>query len=212
MEVRPTASINVNGNFVNFEERKFQLGEIAQPSERLSEKFKLLDTKNMWINLNAIKTLVDTDALKWEVDAGSSLMRETATSSIIRFFENAIGISVPSSRYFPLNATSDLLLLQSDLYTASNGVLIRNAARTNPKDPSIELGPEFDKLTSFASRFKSIPGVVELDSLKVAGDVWFGNGIKLKGNVSIVARPGMRIEIPDGVVLENKLINGPEDI
>ncbi|KAF7849949.1 hypothetical protein BT93_L0089 [Corymbia citriodora subsp. variegata] len=212
MEVRPTTSIDVNGNFVNFEERKFQLAEIAQPSERLSEKFKLLDTKNMWINLNAIKTLVDTDALKWEVDAGSSLMRETATSSIIQFFENAIGISVPSSRYFPLNATSDLLLLQSDLYSAYNGVLIRNAARTNPKDPSIELGPEFDKLTSFASRFKSIPGVVELDSLKVAGDVWFGNGIKLKGNVSIVARPGMRIEIPDGVVLENKLINGPEDI
>ncbi|KAI6702976.1 hypothetical protein NL676_012112 [Syzygium grande] len=213
MEVRPTASIDVNGDFVNFEERKFQLGEIAQkPSERFSEKFKLLDTKNMWINLNAIKRLVDTDALKWEVDAGSSLMRETATSSIIRFFEHAIGISVPSSRYFPLNATSDLFLLQSDLYTTSNGVLIRNAARTNPKDPSVELGPEFDKLGSFVSRFESIPSVVELDSLKVTGDVWFGNGIMLKGNVSIVARPGTRIEIPDGVVLEDKLINGPEDI
>lgn len=26
-----------------------------------------------------------------------------------------------------------------------------------------------------------------------------------KGNVSIVARPGMRIEIPDGVVLEDKV-------
>lgn len=213
MEVMPTASIDVNGNFVNFEERKFQLREIAQkPSERLSEKFKLLDTKNMWINLNAIKRLVDTDALKWEVDAGSSLMQETATSSIIRFFEHAIGISIPSSHYFPLNATSDLLLLQSDLYAASNGVLIRNAARTNSKDPSIELGPEFDKLGSFASRFESIPSVVELDSLKVTGDVWFGSGIKLKGNVSIVARPGTRIEIPDGVVLDNKLINGPEDI
>ena len=36
--------------------------------------------------------------------------------------------------------------MQLDLYTASNGVLIRNAARTNPKDPSIELGPEFDKV------------------------------------------------------------------
>lgn len=213
MEVRPTASIDVNGNFANFEERKFQLGEIAQkPSERLSEKFKLLDTKNMWINLNAIKRLVETDALKWEVDAGSSLMQETAASSIIRFFEHAIGISIPPSRYFPLNSTSDLLLLQSDLYATSNGVLIRNAARTNPKNPSIELGPEFDKLDSFASRFKSIPSVVELDSLNVTGDVWFGNGIKLKGNVSIVARPGMRIEIPDGVVLDNKLINGPEDI
>jgi len=29
-------------------------------------------------------------------------------------------------------------------------------------------------------RFKSIPSIVELDSLKVAGDVWFGAGVVLK--------------------------------
>lgn len=29
-------------------------------------------------------------------------------------------------------------------------------------------------------RFKSIPSIVELDSLKVAGDVWFGAGVILK--------------------------------
>jgi UTP--glucose-1-phosphate uridylyltransferase len=30
------------------------------------------------------------------------------------------------------------------------------------------------------SRFKSIPSIIELDSLKVAGDVWFGANITLK--------------------------------
>ncbi|KAF9590473.1 hypothetical protein IFM89_035350 [Coptis chinensis] len=30
------------------------------------------------------------------------------------------------------------------------------------------------------SRFKSIPSIIELDSLKVTGDVWFGSGITLK--------------------------------
>lgn len=33
---------------------------------------------------------------------------------------------------------------------------------------------------SFLGRFKSIPSIVELDSLKVSGDVWFGSGIVLK--------------------------------
>jgi UTP--glucose-1-phosphate uridylyltransferase len=38
------------------------------------------------------------------------------------------------------------LLLQSDLYTLEDGSVIRNTARTNPENPSIELGPEFKKV------------------------------------------------------------------
>lgn len=33
---------------------------------------------------------------------------------------------------------------------------------------------------NFLSRFKSIPSIIELDSLKVSGDVWFGAGVTLK--------------------------------
>jgi UDP-N-acetylglucosamine pyrophosphorylase len=36
------------------------------------------------------------------------------------------------------------------------------------------------QVANFLSRFKSIPSIIELDSLKVAGDVWFGAGITLK--------------------------------
>lgn len=97
-------------------------------------------------------------------------------------------------------------LLQSDLYTLVDGFVIRNPARTIPANPSIDLGPEYKKVkhyfiiilrssiivfcdidffpcwqvANFLSRFKSIPSIIELDSLKVAGDVWFGAGITLK--------------------------------
>lgn len=37
--------------------------------------------------------------------------------------------------------------LQSDLYSSSEGTLVWNAARDNPINPSIELGPEFEKVT-----------------------------------------------------------------
>ncbi|KAJ6935908.1 hypothetical protein NC652_010829 [Populus alba x Populus x berolinensis] len=175
------------------------------------EKFKIFNTNNLWVNLKAIKRLVEADALKMEiipnpkeVDGVKVLQLETAAGAAIRFFDHAIGINVPRSRFLPVKASSDLLLVQSDLYTVVDGFVIRNPARANPANPSIELGPEFKKVASFLSRFKSIPSIIELDSLKVAGDVWFGANVTLKGKVSIVVKSGVKLEIPEGVVLENK--------
>ncbi|RZB50651.1 UTP--glucose-1-phosphate uridylyltransferase [Glycine soja] len=179
------------------------------------EKFKIFNTNNLqciiyrWVNLKAVKRLVEADALKMEiipnpkeVDGVKVLQLENAAGATIRFFDKAIGINVPRSRFLPVKATSDLLLVQWDLYTLQDGLVIRNQARANPENPSIELGPEFKKVSYFLSRFKSIPSIVELDSLKVAGD----------GKVSILAKPGVKQEIPDGAVITNKEINGPEDL
>ncbi|KAB5529652.1 hypothetical protein DKX38_019733 [Salix brachista] len=184
-----------------------------------TEKFKFIDTRSLWVNLKAIRRLVDTDALKIEnlsiskeMEGDQIVLQETAAGSPIQLFDKVIGINVPQFRAVQLNATSDLLLLQSDLYSTSEGVLVRNTAQASPANPCIELGPEFEKVSDFQRRFKSIPSIVGLDSLKVAGDVWFGAGVILKGRVSIVAKPGTKLEIPDGAVLENKDINDPSDI
>ncbi|GLU10610.1 hypothetical protein SLE2022_274020 [Rubroshorea leprosula] len=225
MEVTPKTLADVKGGTLISYEGKVQLLEIAQvPDEHVNEfksieKFKIFNTNNLWVNLNAIKRLVQADALKMEiipnpkeVDGIKVLQLETAAGAAIRFFDNAIGINVPRSRFLPVKATSDLLLVQSDLYTLENGFVIRNKARKNPANPSIELEPEFKKVGNFLSRLKSIPSIIELDSLKVTGDVWFGAGITLKGKATIVAKAGVKLEIPDGAVIENKEINGPEDL
>ncbi|KVH92180.1 UTP--glucose-1-phosphate uridylyltransferase [Cynara cardunculus var. scolymus] len=175
----------------NKNEYCMELLEIAQvPDEHVNEfksidKFKIFNTNNLWLNLSAL---------------------ETAAGAAIRFFDNAIGINVPRSRFLPVKASSDLLLVQSDLYTEKDGQVIRNPARTNPANPSIELGPEFKK------RFKSIPSIIALDSLKVSGDVWFGASVVLKGKVVVAAKSGEKLEIPDGTVLENKEVHGAGDI
>ncbi|XP_031275885.1 UTP--glucose-1-phosphate uridylyltransferase 1 isoform X2 [Pistacia vera] len=225
MEVTPKTLADVKGGTLISYEGKVQLLEIAQvPDQHVNEfksieKFKIFNTNNLWANLNAIKRLVEADALKMEiipnpkeVDGVKVLQLETAAGAAIRFFDHAIGINVPRSRFLPVKATSDLLLVQSDLYTLADGFITRNPARKNPANPSIELGPEFKKVANFLSRFKSIPSIIELDSLKVTGDVWFGANITLKGKVTIEAKPGVKLEIPDGAVLENKEINGPEDL
>lgn len=36
------------------------------------------------------------------------------------------------------------------------------------------------QVSDLLSRFKSMPDIIGLDSLKVTGDVWFGAGITLK--------------------------------
>ncbi|KAH7550658.1 hypothetical protein JRO89_XS13G0239400 [Xanthoceras sorbifolium] len=215
MEVTPATSTNLRNNMINLMQGKFQLLDIAQnPVKNPDREFKFVDTRSLWVNLRAVKRLIDTDALKVEklstskdVCGDQTLLQETAAGSAIKFFDNAIGINVPQSRFLPMNSTSDLLLLQSDLYTSVEGRLVQNTARSNPSSPSIEFGPEFEKVSDFQSRFKSIPSIIELDSLKVKGDVWFGAGVTLKGKVSIIADPGMKLEIPDGTVLENKVIH-----
>ncbi|KAG1359512.1 putative UTP--glucose-1-phosphate uridylyltransferase [Cocos nucifera] len=126
--------------------------------------------KHIWVNLKAIKELFEADACKMEIIPNP------------KFFDHAIGIYVPQSRFLPVKATSDLLLVQLDLYTLVHGFVICKRAKINPANPSIALGPEFKKVGNFLSRFKSIPSIVELDSLKVSGDVWFGSGIVLKPN------------------------------
>ncbi|KAJ8444172.1 hypothetical protein Cgig2_030992 [Carnegiea gigantea] len=224
-QVTPKTLADVKGGTLISYEGKVQLLEIAQvPDEHVNEfksieKFKIFNTNNLWVNLKAIKTLVEADALTMEiipnpkeVNGIKVLQLETAAGAAIRFFDNAIGINVPRSRFLPVKATSDLLLVQSDLYTVVDGFVTRNPARANPANPTIELGPEFKKVGDYLKRFKTIPSIIELNSLKVTGDVWFGAGVILKGKVTVDAKPGLKLEIPDGAVIENKEINGPEDL
>ncbi|KAF3607215.1 hypothetical protein DY000_02051590 [Brassica cretica] len=125
MEVTPKTLADVKGGTLISYEGKVQLLEIAQvPDEHVNEfksieKFKIFNTNNLWVNLKAIKKLVEADALKMEiipnpkeVDGVKVLQLETAAGAAIRFFDNAIGVNVPRSRFLPVKATSDLLLVQ----------------------------------------------------------------------------------------------------
>ncbi|PPD88776.1 hypothetical protein GOBAR_DD14285 [Gossypium barbadense] len=70
------------------------------------EKFKIFNTNNLWVNLNAIKRLVEADALKMEiipnpkeVNGIKVLQLETTAGVVIRSFDHVIGINVPRSQF-----------------------------------------------------------------------------------------------------------------
>jgi UTP--glucose-1-phosphate uridylyltransferase len=193
MEVTPKTLADVKGGTLIAYEGRVQLLEIAQVSDehvgefKSIDKFKIFNTNNMWVSLKAIKRLVAADALKMEiipnpkeVDGVKVLQLETAAGAAIRFFDKAIGVNVPRSRFLPVKATSDLLLVQSDLYTVDEGSVLRNPARKIPENPSVDLSSEFKKVGNFLKRFKTIPSIIDLVALKVTGDVWFGKDIVLK--------------------------------
>jgi len=99
-------------------------------------------------------------------------------------------------------------VVQSNLYELKEGQLVVNPKRPFPTVPLVNLGEEFRKVSDYNARIKSIPNILELDQLTISGDVHVGSNVTLRGTVIIVANHGSRIDIPDGSILENKVISG----
>lgn len=222
MEVTDKTRSDIKGGtLINYNE-KIRLLEIAQvPGERVDDfksvsKFKIFNTNNLWISLKGIKRVVENSELKMEIienpkrtsDGEKIIQLETAVGAAIKHFKNAHGVNVPRSRFLPVKGTSDLLLVQSDLFNLKHGELVMSEKRQFKSVPLVKLGEEFKKVAGYYGRFKTIPNILELDHLTVTGDVVFGSGVSLKGTVIIVANHGSHIDIPSGSLLENKIVSG----
>jgi len=222
MEVTDKTRSDIKGGTLIEYEGKVKLFEIAQcPPQYVDEfksikKFKIFNTNNLWVSLKAIDRLVKEDKMK-DIDVivnpkkalGKDVLQlETAAGAAIQFFDKARGINVPRSRFLPVKSTSDLFVVQSNLYNLQNGYLVMNPKRPYPSVPLVNLGENFKKVSDYQGRIKSIPDILELDQLTISGDVNIGAKVTLRGTVIIVANHGNRIDIPDGSILENKVISG----
>lgn len=222
MEVTDKTKADVKGGTLIDYDGYIRLLEIAQvPKEHVEDfksikKFHIFNTNNIWINLKAIKRVMEEDALDLEIivndktmDNGEKVIQlETAIGAGIKHFRKAQGVNVPRSRFLPVKSTSDLFLVTSDLYSLHHGQLVINPKRMFSDVPLVKLGDHFKKVNHFLERFKTIPHILELDHLTVTGDVTFGANVELRGTVIIVANHGNRIDIPSGAVLENKVVTG----
>ncbi|KAI3637976.1 hypothetical protein MIR68_003587 [Amoeboaphelidium protococcarum] len=223
MEVTDKTKADVKGGTLINYEGTVRLLEIAQvPPEHVEDfksikKFKIFNTNNMWINLKAIKRVVENNELDLEIivnvkseeKTGEKVIQlETAAGAAIKHFKGAHGINVPRSRFLPVKSCSDLFIVQSDLYALQDGELVHNPKRLFGGVPHVKLGDHFKKVSNYLARFKTVPSILELDHLTVSGDVYFGSDVQLRGTVIIVANPPNRIDIPSGAILEDKVITG----
>ncbi|CAO3615856.1 unnamed protein product [Cunninghamella blakesleeana] len=222
LEVTDKTKADIKGGTLIDYDGHIRLLEIAQvPDEHIEDfksvkKFKIFNTNNLWIDLKAIKRVMDEEALELEIivnhkttESGEKVIQlETAVGAGIKHFKNAHGVNVPRTRFLPVKSTSDLFLVTSNLYSLVHGELVVNPKRMFNVVPLVKLGDHFKKVSQFLSRFKTIPQILELDHLTVTGDVTFGAKVELRGTVIIVANHGERIDIPSGTILENKIVTG----
>jgi UTP--glucose-1-phosphate uridylyltransferase len=222
MEVTDKTRADIKGGTLIEYEGRIRLLEIAQvPPNHVEDfksvkKFKIFNTNNLWINLKAIKRILNANELNLEIIVNQKIAKtgegviqlETAVGAAIKHFRGAHGINVPRSRFLPVKSTSDLFLVTSDLYQLVNGELQMNPKRMFATVPLVKLGDHFKQVQQFQQRFRSPPQILELDHLTVTGDVTFGRDVVLRGTVIIVANHGERIDIPSGAILEDNVVSG----
>jgi len=222
MELTDKTKADVKGGTIINYDGHVRLLEIAQvPPEHVEDfksvrKFQYFNTNSVYMHLPALKRVMENEGMELDIivnnkvaDDGTPVIQlETAMGAAIKHFKNAHGINVPRSRFLPVKSCSDLLLITSDLYSLEHGKLVMNPKRMFSQTPVVKLGDNFKKIANFQKRFRTVPNILELDHLTVAGDVWFGRHVTLRGTVIIVANEGSRIDLPDGSILENKLVSG----
>ena len=184
------------------------LREVAQtPDEDLDafqdiDRHRFFNTNTLWLDLRALaatlgerrgvlglpmivnrKTVDPGDA-----DSTAVLQLETAMGAAIDVFEGARAIRVPRTRFAPVKTTNDLLALRSDAYVLhGDGRIALAPERDGRGVPLVDLDPRYFKLLrDFDARFPAgAPSLVGCERLTVRGDVAFGAGVVVRGEVTV---------------------------
>jgi UTP--glucose-1-phosphate uridylyltransferase len=200
------------------------LREIAQTPDEDEDSFQDVDrhryfnTNTLWVNLRALDELMrERDGVlglpmivnRKTVDPSDSsspavIQLESAMGAAIDVFDGAAAVRVPRSRFAPVKATSDLLVLRSDAYVLTDEARVELAPERTGGPPFAKLdGDYFKLLRDFDGRFASgPPSLVECERLEVSGDVAFGKDVVVRGNVTVENDGDTQRRIEDGTVLE----------
>ena len=217
MEMTPKTPADIKGGTLYQDTRgKLHLLELAQVPKQYEDefcgsgKFKVFNTNNIWIHLRHLKERLAQGPLDLNLivnekrAAGRPVIQlETAIGAGLENFDGAQGLVVGRDRFLPVKNTSDLMLIQSDLFIFENGRMVRNPTHARNSLPLIRWKEPFTDLEEFQNRIPVIPDMRELESLEIEGDVRFEGEVFLKGRVTLVAHD-QPIRIPAGTRLENR--------
>ncbi len=178
------------------------------------DRHRFFNTNNLWLDLAALEAVLQandgvlglpiirnvkpvdpTDPSSPEV-----IQIETAMGAAIGVFEGAAAIEVDRSRFLPVKATSDLLVLRSDAYELVDGAQV-GLVPSRASAPLVELDKPYKLVGDFDARFPyGVPSLVDCERLTVKGDWTFGRDVRAVGVVEVPA-DGSPGAIPDGTVL-----------
>jgi UTP--glucose-1-phosphate uridylyltransferase len=199
------------------------LREIAQTPEADLDAFqdtsrhRFFNTNTIWFDLRAVaaelerrggvlglplirnrKTVDPSDKASPEV-----FQIETAMGAALGVIEGARALRVARDRFTPVKTTNDLLALRSDAYEIAEDGRVALVTERAGSPPQIDLDPDHFKLVGdFEPRVAAgAPSLREARRLAVRGDVTFGAGVVVRGDVEIEAQGGP-VHLADGTLLE----------
>jgi UTP--glucose-1-phosphate uridylyltransferase len=188
-------------------------------------RYRFFNTNNIWINLDALKTLFDKEhtlhlpmilnpktADPRNENSPAVFQIETAMGAAISLFDGATAVKVPRSRFFPVKSCNDLLALRSDCYVLNDKYQLsinpKRTASGKAETVKIRLDPKFyGKIDLLEQRFKEgLPSLVDCDSLSIEGDVYFESGVVIQGGVSIKNTQNAPAIVKKGTLINSDLI------
>ncbi len=200
---------------------KIILRELAQTAPEDEQHFTdvrrhpYFNTNSLWIDLAALKSALDsrgsvlglplirnTKTVDPTDDASPKVIQiETAMGTAVEVFERASVIEVSRARFIPVKKMNELLLLRSDCYELDTSSYQLISATDNI--PAVDLDPDYYQLIDdFDARIPHPLSLRDAHSLRVHGDVAFGTGVKIVGDVDLdAAHPET---IADNAVLGEK--------
>jgi len=223
-----TEADSKGGHLARLKDGRLTLREVAQcPEEELDEfqnikLYRYFNTNTIWVNLVALKELLEAhhNVINLPViinpktvdprdDSSPAVYQlETAVGAAISTFEGAMAVRVPRARFVPVKKCNDLLLLWSDCFVLTDDAHVIKNPRRKGAMPLIKLDSRYyKKIDQLKARFPyGAPSLVDCVTLEVKGDVVFGKGVAIKGNVVITNNSDRPFTIADGSVIENDVI------
>lgn len=215
---RRTTADRKGGHLARAKDGRYLLRESAQcPADEEDEfqnieRYRFFNTNNLWLNLRVLReqlsqldgvlplpVLINRKTLDPRDPASTPVVQlETAMGSALSTLPDARAIDVPRTRFAPVKTTDDLLALRSDCFQVNEAChIVANPARSLPAI-DIQLDSKYYKLIdAFEQRIPSPPSLVNCKSLRVEGDVHFGDEITCRDEVTLIATGSAPVHLPE---------------
>ncbi|MCB9259618.1 MAG: UTP--glucose-1-phosphate uridylyltransferase [Ignavibacteriales bacterium] len=164
------------------------------------QKHKYFNTNNIWINLKALKKLMEENnnilglpmivnkktVNPREPKSAKVFQLETAMGSAISTIKSATALVVPRTRFAPVKTTEDLLAVRSDNYILTEDFRVVVNPERKLKPLKISLDSNYYKLVDdLDNRIPNPPSLVQCEELTIKGNFKFGSNIKIVGKVKL---------------------------
>ena len=211
------------GHLARLRDGRLVLRELAQcPADALGAfqditRHKYFNANNLWVSLRMLKdVLVKTEGVlglpmitnEKPVDPNDPasprvLQLETAMGAAISVFDGARAVRVSRERFVPVKNTGDLVVLWSDVYELTDDYHVVPSPKRGDPAPLVDLdGTYYRQVGDLEVRFPhGAPSLVAAKRLEVRGDVRFGRGVVVEGEVNVVHAGPEPLVLADGTHL-----------